>query len=478
MEPHDRPLKERIADVPQTGTISWVGLRPKRGEPMLAVAEANALAGKGLEGDRVVIGARNGKRQITLIQAEHLDVIARLSGHPAVSPEVLRRNIVVAGINLIALRTLRFRIGDQVVLEGTGPCEPCSKMDVALGVGGFQAMRGHGGITTRVLEGGIIRIGDAVRVLALASLMLLAQGRGARADTPAVDDAHFRATAALALSPDGRGHDDTGCTTPPSATRLRCLIDHRYAGDARARERVHALYTRHRIAVGVEREHDMDGGFRGLLHLVPEWPLGRHARHLAYIADAHDGIERTLAGLRARSTRPVAYRHQDIVYRFFRSVGRTTPSAYASSWTIGYNVSGSLNRSAASVRATIVHEVFHLNDEAAGYWSESHLGEIHARIVARCGVARPCLAPYAPTRSTVRGGTYYSFQPDNGSAVVEYAAEIASRYVDEHTQMLERGRLREPAWKCKTPENGAVYALVANGFFGGVDLTPSCTRQP
>jgi MOSC domain-containing protein YiiM len=69
-------------------------------------------------------------------------------------------------VNLIALKTLRFRIGDDVILEGTGPCEPCAKMDLALGDGGFQAMRGHGGITARVIRVGLLRLGDAVRVIA------------------------------------------------------------------------------------------------------------------------------------------------------------------------------------------------------------------------------------------------------------------------------------------------------------------------
>ena len=72
-----------------------------------------------------------------------------------------RRNIVVSGINLLALAKRRFRIG-EVVLETTGPCEPCSRMEENLGPGGYNAMRGHGGITARVAKGGTISVGDAV----------------------------------------------------------------------------------------------------------------------------------------------------------------------------------------------------------------------------------------------------------------------------------------------------------------------------
>ena len=97
--------------------------------------------GKGLVGDRYTGGS--GKRGVTLIQAEHLPVIAALSGHESVSPALLRRNVVVSGIPLIALKGRRFRIGD-VVLEGTDSCDPCSRMEEALGPGGFNAMRAHG----------------------------------------------------------------------------------------------------------------------------------------------------------------------------------------------------------------------------------------------------------------------------------------------------------------------------------------------
>jgi MOSC domain-containing protein YiiM len=99
---------------------------------------------------------------VTLIQREHLNVIAGLLRRDGISPELTRRNLVVSGVNLLALKGERFRVG-EVLLEGTGPCEPCSRMEENLGPGGYNAMRGHGGITARVLEGGVLRIGDTVR---------------------------------------------------------------------------------------------------------------------------------------------------------------------------------------------------------------------------------------------------------------------------------------------------------------------------
>jgi MOSC domain-containing protein YiiM len=152
-------LHALMTQFPRTGTVRWIGLRPARDVPMREVEEAEAISGKGLRGDRY--GSGSGKRGITLIQAEHLPVIAALAGLPGIEPATLRRNLVVAGLPLIALKGRRFRIG-EVLLEGTDPCDPCSRMETALGPGGYNAMRGHGGLCARILEGGRLRLGDAV----------------------------------------------------------------------------------------------------------------------------------------------------------------------------------------------------------------------------------------------------------------------------------------------------------------------------
>lgn len=160
----DSDLAKLVVTFPRRGRVEWIGVRPERRAPLVPRERVEAVAGVGLAGDHYATKT-DGKRQVTLIQAEHLEVVAQLLGITGVAPEAIRRNIVVSGINLLALRQHRFAVGG-VLLEGAGLCAPCSRMEEALGHGGYNAMRGHGGIVCRILNGGEIRVGDAVDVSA------------------------------------------------------------------------------------------------------------------------------------------------------------------------------------------------------------------------------------------------------------------------------------------------------------------------
>ncbi|APR79400.1 Hypothetical protein A7982_04747 [Minicystis rosea] len=256
--------------------------------------------------------------------------------------------------------------------------------------------------------------------------------------------------------------------------RARCSFGARYEADPEALRIAWELYESSGDVAGVQVEQDMDGGFRGRIHLVPEPPMGKHRRHLAWIAGARRDFDAFFAAIAPQATAPVRYRHRPLAYRFFRSVGRTTPSAYAEGWTVSYNVSGSLHASAEAVRDTIFHEVFHLNDQDHDDWSKRALGAIFDAIVARCGTRVSCLRPYAPGDTMVRGGTYYAFQPDNGESVHEYAAELALRYFIEQRAALAGEKPRKPPFKCGPEENRRAWAALIAEFFGGADATPPC----
>jgi MOSC domain-containing protein YiiM len=160
MLPAGSPLA-RLFDAPmRPGRLAWIGLRPARRAPMVEVDQALLEAGSGLRGDRWR-GSATGARQVTLISAEHLRAIAGYLRLDAAAPARLRRNLVVEGMNLLALKGHRFRIG-SALLEHGGECHPCSRMEEEFGPGGYNAVRGHGGILARVIEGGAIRLGDAV----------------------------------------------------------------------------------------------------------------------------------------------------------------------------------------------------------------------------------------------------------------------------------------------------------------------------
>ncbi len=288
------------------------------------------------------------------------------------------------------------------------------------------------------------------------------------------------------------------CPVAASAhDRTTCLLDLRFANDRVAAKTAQELYERHGILAGVDVDHMMNGGYRGILHLVPAPPTGKDRRHLEWVLAAADdfkafftGLEARGArdvrfeagkeGLEARGARDVRYRFRSIALRFMRSVAARTPSAYAEGWEVAYNLNGSLLVSADAVRETMFHEIFHLNDASHGShathdaWSETALSLVFDSIVRKCGTALTCLTPFTPNTTVVRGGTYYSFQPGNG--VREYAAELSIRYYREQRAILRAQPTFSP-FKCGPPANARAWELIVNEFFGGFDLTAPC-RAP
>lgn len=150
------PVAELTSRFPRPGRLEAIVLRPaRRAEPILP--DSAELGQRGLSGDH----APEGLRAVTLIQAEHLPVISALAGAEA-TPALLRRNLVVSGLNLAALKGVSLKLGPEAEIEITGPCPPCSRVEEILGFGGYNAMRGHGGWYAAVRRPGRIALGDPV----------------------------------------------------------------------------------------------------------------------------------------------------------------------------------------------------------------------------------------------------------------------------------------------------------------------------
>ncbi len=262
--------------------------------------------------------------------------------------------------------------------------------------------------------------------------------------------------------------------------RVRCLVGLRFAADPKAAELALGLHDALGDVVGLEVERDMDGGWRGPIHLVPALPVAQRRKHLEWVVEARRSIARFIDALARGQERRPSFADRPLTLLFTRSVGKRTPSAYAFDWTIVYNVEGSLHRSREAVRETMIHETFHLVDASHGAWSERVLGPLYDAILRRCDVegrvvaSRACLRPYAPHATTVVGGTYYAFQP--GSGVGEYAAELAVRYVEEQRAAMAGRRHPGGAFQCGPAENARAWRLLVEEFFAGIDHTLPCPR--
>lgn len=169
-------LLSRYTQTLPAGKLTWIGLRPARKADMLVVEQTQALENQGLEGDRRCKGTPGSARQVSIISEEYIQQINHfLNCHRAAIdpnlvntitaiPELLRRNLVVSGVNLTAIRHQRIRIG-EAEFETTALCHPCLRMEQAFGDGGVAAMLGHGGLCAKIVKSGLIKVGDTVSLV-------------------------------------------------------------------------------------------------------------------------------------------------------------------------------------------------------------------------------------------------------------------------------------------------------------------------
>ena len=131
----------------------------RRDAEAIGLTEAQVVEGFGLAGDW---RSRRGKRrQITLIEAEALEEVARTLGVDSVPAGASRRQVVVRGIGLNDIVGKRLRIG-PLLIEVYELCDPCENMEVKIGPGARAAMEGKGGVCALVLTGGVLRPGDPI----------------------------------------------------------------------------------------------------------------------------------------------------------------------------------------------------------------------------------------------------------------------------------------------------------------------------
>lgn len=151
------------------GFVEGIFLAPEAGARMKGVEVSNAVEGCGLESDRYCAGTGHWSRfgrvcQVTFIAAEDLDDIERETG-VGVKKGEHRRNVVTRGISLKTLRRgERFRIG-EAVFEYRGPRSVCRYIERLTEPGMTQALKGRGGVCARVIENGMVRVGDRIEVL-------------------------------------------------------------------------------------------------------------------------------------------------------------------------------------------------------------------------------------------------------------------------------------------------------------------------
>ncbi|MDL5362290.1 MOSC domain-containing protein [Halalkalicoccus sp. NIPERK01] len=150
------------------GTVRAIHVAPEAGAPMRPRETVEAIAGRGLRGDRYFAergtysaSARRTARDLTLIEAETIEALEREAGID-LPAGAHRRNLTTRGVALDPLVGERFRVG-AVVCEGVEPCAPCSYLERLLDIDGLHdALVDRGGLRARIVDSGRIAVGDGI----------------------------------------------------------------------------------------------------------------------------------------------------------------------------------------------------------------------------------------------------------------------------------------------------------------------------
>jgi MOSC domain-containing protein YiiM len=152
-----------------TGFVRFLHITPRAFLPMRAMEELTLIAGKGIEGDRYMIGSEEGfyshkpeeGRQVTLFEIETLIALKR-DANIELGPHEHRRNVTVEGVPLNHLVGKRFRLG-ETLLEATRLSIPCRHIEEITGKAIFDPLINRSGLNCRIIRGGVVRVGDPVR---------------------------------------------------------------------------------------------------------------------------------------------------------------------------------------------------------------------------------------------------------------------------------------------------------------------------
>lgn len=148
------------------GNLEWIGVRESKGN-VRSINSVFAIEELGLEGDKITLKSSK-KRQVTLMQMEHISVILSLAQEDNLDKinkiqYYFKRNLLISKYNIQNLKGKYFSIGDAKFF-GTGDCKPCKKIENLLGKRVLDAMQGMGGITAIVVESGMIKVNDKLNL--------------------------------------------------------------------------------------------------------------------------------------------------------------------------------------------------------------------------------------------------------------------------------------------------------------------------